>query len=639
MVTPLLISLLCYLLALISPPLSVHAATVTVDWENVTFVSVTTPTLQAVMNPLILRQSPIHDAVWNNLALLNSRYTRLQTWFPFPKLSVVELQPPSGYSLCDDVSEFGTIRLTCDQSADAVIDNIIFASFGTPNGHCTKYSLSSCNALNTTAIIKAACVGKHSCAVDATTDLFGDPCYDTVKRLGVEVTCNPPQQNTYWNFTLQNEVVEDYMAATAGRPRVLDFSTQPNWLYNLSEYDSYPHYPDNPYEEDGSYQGWGTQLLDPTCNQLGEHFGRYAAYYTRGGFTDEYGRFIKSPYFYDIDHWELFNEMEHSLSIETYTCMYDAVVTNIRLMADPGHRIQFVGLANIQGRPLRDFSYFLNISNHRSNDIPLDWISYHFYSGPANRTDYTGYTVMFTDYDNFITNTILPVESIRKSLAPNVRTDLDEIGVIMPGDFDRPAPLPLPPIYWVAVASAYAYLYARVSAIGIEVLGASQLVGNPYLPDVMGGISPNYGSVSMVNWSTGAGTARFWGLKLMIDNFGPRDRLVNTIVNSDNSNDEPLSSLSSSEAAPATAVYAQAYVSESNQRRLLLINRYYTSQTVTIKASGGGIIWFIDESTGESPARSMVISNTTIILPPFAFAVILFPPNAAAKQKSSAAAI
>lgn len=34
--------------------------------------------------------------------------------------------------------------------------------------------------------------------------------------------------------------------------------------------------------------------------------------------------------------------------------------------------------------------------------------------------------------------------------------------------------------------------------------------------------------MALVNWTTGAGNARYWVLKLLIDEVGPGDRLVNS---------------------------------------------------------------------------------------------------------------
>ena len=54
----------------------------------------TTPTLQAVVNPMLRRGSPIHDAAFAALRGLGCDYVRYAFWFPYPKLSVAELRPP-----------------------------------------------------------------------------------------------------------------------------------------------------------------------------------------------------------------------------------------------------------------------------------------------------------------------------------------------------------------------------------------------------------------------------------------------------------------------------------------------------------------------------------------------------------------
>ena len=90
----------------------------------------------------------------------------------------------------------------------------------------------------------------------------------------------------------------------------------------------------------------------------------------------------------------------------------------------------------------------------------------------------------------------------------------------------------------------YAYLYAELAKRGIEVAGESQLVGYP----------TQFPSVSMVDWNTGQPNARFWVLKLLHDNFGPDDKLVETHL------DIPY-------------VYAQAFVTRQGQRKLLLVNK------------------------------------------------------------------
>ena len=71
-------------------------AEVTVNWDKVERVSRTTPTYQIVESARLRPASPIHDRVYRNLHDLGAEYVRFQGWFPFPKLAVAELEPPSG---------------------------------------------------------------------------------------------------------------------------------------------------------------------------------------------------------------------------------------------------------------------------------------------------------------------------------------------------------------------------------------------------------------------------------------------------------------------------------------------------------------------------------------------------------------
>eukprot|EP01116_Phalansterium_solitarium_P007853 TRINITY_DN2084_c1_g1_i2.p1 TRINITY_DN2084_c1_g1~~TRINITY_DN2084_c1_g1_i2.p1 ORF type:complete len:1037 (-),score=234.67 TRINITY_DN2084_c1_g1_i2:145-3255(-) len=89
-------------------------------------------------------------------------------------------------AFCDAVPENNNVVLTCADSGDT-IKEILFASFGTPNGACGNYTIdAACNAADTLAIVQKACVGKSSCSVAATDAVFGDPCPNTVKRLYVQ---------------------------------------------------------------------------------------------------------------------------------------------------------------------------------------------------------------------------------------------------------------------------------------------------------------------------------------------------------------------------------------------------------------------------------------------------------------------
>ena len=211
-----LVTVVCLLLVSLS--LSSADVTVSFDWSNVTYVSKTLASLQLVINPLILRQSPIHDGVFSNLAQLHSTHARYASWFPYPSLSVPELDPPSGLSQCGNVAVNYNVTLSCVRGG-GVIDRVEFASFGTPDGVCGAYVNSTCSAASSLAVVTKLCVGQATCTIPATTAAFGDPCPDQAAsyRLAVQVTCNPPQNNTYWDFTYFDPPVIDFLEATQGQ--------------------------------------------------------------------------------------------------------------------------------------------------------------------------------------------------------------------------------------------------------------------------------------------------------------------------------------------------------------------------------------------------------------------------------------
>src|SRR4051812_5925270 len=66
-----------------------------VDWNAVETVSKTTPTLQVVVNPMLRTHSPIHDSTFEALRNLGADFVRYVPWFPYPRMVVAELEPPT----------------------------------------------------------------------------------------------------------------------------------------------------------------------------------------------------------------------------------------------------------------------------------------------------------------------------------------------------------------------------------------------------------------------------------------------------------------------------------------------------------------------------------------------------------------
>jgi hypothetical protein len=248
--------------------------------------------------------------------------------------------------------------------------------------------------------------------------------------------------------------------------------------------------------------------------------------------------------------------------------------------------------------PVEWYDYFLNPANHKPG-IPIDYISYHFYASPTlgqglNEWQYT----FFDQADRFITTTRF-IESIRKRLSPATKTDTDELGVILPLDNEPVSkrPWPIPKAYWNAAGSLYAYLYINLAREGIEVVGESQLVGYP----------SQFPSVSMMDWESNKPNARYWVLKLIKDNFGPGDKLVETSVK------------------PSPEIEAQAFATASG-RKLLLLNKRNRAIDVILPGKPAALqLATVDEATGESAARGSRQNGPVVHLAPFAVTVVRWP--------------
>lgn len=459
---------------------------VKVNWGDALMVSKTTATLQVVENPMVRPSSPIHQNTFKALRDLGADYVRYVPWFPYPKMAVAELKPPT-------------------------------------------------------------------------------------------------KTETFWDFTYIDSTMEAIMNATSGHSVVINFSTTPAWMWKT---DTEVKYPDNAYQVFWDYNP-GLTLRDTTMREVAFYYARLISWYTKGGFTDELGVFHKSGHHYSIPYWEVLNEpdLEHNISPQLYTKMYDAIVGEMKKVSPA---TKFIGISVAFENNPEYFEYFLNPENHKPG-IPLDGISYHFYGTPSfpNQKLEDFQYVIFEKADYFL-DRVRYIENIRKRLSPNTITTINEIGTIIGAKTGND----IPKEYWNLSGAMYAYLFLELTKMGIEVAGESQLVGYPtQFPDV-----------SMVNWENGNPNARYWVLKLLKDNFGPGDQLVNTTAEGD--------------------IYSQAFITKSG-KKILLINRQNKERTVVLPPDAKSkTISSVDVSTGENPPSKIEITDNTITLKPFAVAVV-----------------
>jgi len=405
-------------------------------------------------------------------------------------------------------------------------------------------------------------------------------------KLGVAELRPPANGQTYWDFSLIDPLTVDFLEATKGHSVILNFSTIPAWMYKSEK--------PVPIAMNADSAVWdytqGTEPRDATLHEIGDYYGRLYSWYTKGGFKDELGKEHSSGYHYAVPYWEVLNEVdfEHNNTPQTYTRIYDAVVSSIRKVSP---ETKFVGMALAYPDRPEWFEYFLNPANHQAG-IPLDMISYHFYGGGSIQQGSPVMQYTFFDQADGFLKEVKFIESIRKRLSPSTRTTVDEIGSILNSDNGEPDAV-IPDDYWNLSGALFAYVYLGLVRLQIDVIGESQLMGYP----------TQYPSVSMINWKTGKPNARYWVLKLIHDQFGPGDELVNTGVVGD-------------------GLVAQGFVT-GRGKRVLLINR--SSRPITLalpREYNGAKLMVVDPSTGDNEPANSIVGEGRIELKPLTVGVI-----------------
>lgn len=142
-------------------------------------------------------------------------------------------------------------------------------------------------------------------------------------------------------------------------------------------------------------------------------------------------------------------------------------------------------------------------------------------------------------------------------------------------------------------AACYAYLYAHLAGLGIDVVGESQLLGYP----------GQFPSVTMLDWDTGRPNARFWVLKLIHDNFGPGDKLAATGLG-------------------IPEVYAQGFITSEGKREVLLVNKRDRSTKVVLPGAAGAAEEYVDQTSVLLRPASAGLVNDELDLGGLAVAVI-----------------
>jgi hypothetical protein len=423
--------------------------------------------------------------------------------------------------------------------------------------------------------------------------------YNVFPRIAVPELRPPAHGRTYWDFSLLDPVAEDFMNATAGHPVIFNIGTLPAWIFTTKKPINVPEDPDEPY---WTYSEFNELKLEEKTLQLAADYqARLASWYVAGGFTDEQGTRHESGHHYDIEYWEVLNDpdFEGSLSPADYTRLYDAIVEAIRKVAP---KMKFMGPVIGDLTHAEYLAYFLDPRNHKPG-IPIDMLSYHVFLMPDS--DETAGMMAYTFFqqaDKFLLAASY-IDALRQRFAPHARTDVVDVATMLPDPLAVKLAQPIPRSYWNLSGGVFAYMYGKLAELGVDVVGASELIDSPGI----------VAASTLVDWETGRPNARYWVTKLLRDNFGPGDKLIGA------------PSYSVLQPDPNPQVYVRGFITSQGERKVLLVNKRNVPFTVSISGAAGGFEQVVDQSTNSSAAKRP-LTEDTVRLAALAVAVVSLPP-------------
>ena len=435
----------------------------------------------------------------------------------------------------------------------------------------------------------------------------------TYPKLAVAELYPPKNGRTSWDFSLIDPMVEDFMAATEGRPVIFSFSTIPSWMVRTKKSDVIPQDPDEITWVYGTEPEFTD--FDSTVKLFAEYQARLAAWYIQGGFQDEYGkRHVSGHHYNNIVYWGVLDEtrVEHSLTSAQYTQIFDTVVAAVRQVAPT---MKFIGLSDddtVAANLLPDrYPYFLDSANHAGNSA-VDAIAYHYYARPDwdENAEVIQHTT-FKEADQLLTAASY-IEVIRQRLAPRAQTIVEELG----GSFlpwaatsEQLRRKSIDHSYWNLSGAMWAYIYGHLVSLGVDMVHGAELIDYP----------GQAASATLMDWDTGKPNARYWVLKLVHDHFGPGDSIIETPS-------VPADVDASDYAAlyPATKVYSQSFITQSGVRKVLLVNKRSEPERVVVTGASGSMLDVVEQGApgglGRRPMRT-----DHVALGAFSVAVVTLP--------------
>ncbi|KXG36088.1 beta-galactosidase 12 [Sorghum bicolor] len=89
------------------------------------------------------------------------------------------------------IAEDHSVRGTLMCPPEKIIQEVVFASFGNPDGMCGNFTVGTCHTPNAKQIVEKECLGKPSCMLPVDHTVYGADinCQSTTGTLGVQVRC------------------------------------------------------------------------------------------------------------------------------------------------------------------------------------------------------------------------------------------------------------------------------------------------------------------------------------------------------------------------------------------------------------------------------------------------------------------
>jgi len=123
-------------------------------------------------------------------------------------------------------------------------------------------------------------------------------------------------------------------------------------------------------------------------------------------------------------------------------------------------------------------------------------------------------------------------------------------------------------------------------------------------------LDPQFPSVALLNWTTGAGTAKYWTSKLLIETV-------------DIDNDHAV--VTQTTDVGDKNIFSQGFAGLNGRRWVLIVNKRYASVDVSLTGCTGGKMQIINEASGFGPPTEVPLTSDQITLTAFAIAIVHMP--------------